>query len=149
MTERIRPVLMVNKIDRSILELKTDAESMYQNFIRVVDMVNVIVSNYEIPAMGDLMLYPEKGNVAFGSGKDQWAFTLTRFAQIYSVKFKIEVDKMMEKLWGDNYFDAKDKKWKKDENNGSDGKPLQRGFCQFIMSPIIQMSRAIMEGNQE
>jgi elongation factor 2 len=58
MTERIRPVLMVNKIDRSILELKTDAESMYQNFIRVVDMVNVIVSNYEIPAMGDLMLYP-------------------------------------------------------------------------------------------
>jgi len=48
MTERIRPVLMVNKIDRSILELKTDAESMYQNFIRVVDMVNVIVSNYEI-----------------------------------------------------------------------------------------------------
>lgn len=49
---------MVNKIDRSILELKTDAESMYQNFIRVVDMVNVIVSNYEIEAMGDLMLYP-------------------------------------------------------------------------------------------
>jgi len=43
---------------------------MYQNFIRVVDMVNVIVSNYEIPEMGDLMLYPEKGNVAFGSGKD-------------------------------------------------------------------------------
>jgi elongation factor 2 len=58
MTERIRPVLMVNKIDRSILELKTDAESMYQNFIRVIDMVNVIVSNYEIPGMGDLMLYP-------------------------------------------------------------------------------------------
>lgn len=68
---------------------------MYQNFIRVVDMVNVIVSNYEIPGMGDLMLYPEKGNVAFGSGKDQWAFTLTRFAQIYGVKFKIETDKMM------------------------------------------------------
>jgi len=80
MTERIRPVLMVNKIDRSILELKTDAESMYQNFIRVVDMVNVIVSNYEIAEMGDLLLYPQKGNVAFGSGKDQWAFTLTRFA---------------------------------------------------------------------
>jgi hypothetical protein len=33
-------------------------------------MVNVIVSSYEIEAMGDLMLLPEKGNVAFGSGKD-------------------------------------------------------------------------------
>jgi len=55
----------------------------------------------------------------------------------------------MEKLWGDNYYDAGDKKWKKDENNGSTGKPLVRGFCQFIMGPIIQISRAIMEGNKE
>jgi elongation factor 2 len=30
--------------------------------------------------MGDLFLYPSKGNVAFGSGKECWAFTLTRFA---------------------------------------------------------------------
>jgi len=59
------------------------------------------------------------------------------------------MDKMMEKLWGDNYFDAGDKKWKKDENNSSNGKPLVRGFCQFIMAPIISMSRAIMEGNKE
>jgi len=29
MVEKIRPVLMVNKIDRQVLELKTDAESMY------------------------------------------------------------------------------------------------------------------------
>jgi len=36
---------------------------------------------------------------------------------------------MMEKLWGDNYYDASDKKWKKDENNSSTGKPLVRGFC--------------------
>jgi elongation factor 2 len=53
---------------------------------------------------------------------------------------------MMERLWGDNYFDAVDKKWKKSEN-GADGKPLKRAFCAFIMEPIIKMSRAIMEGN--
>jgi elongation factor 2 len=70
MTEKIRPVLMVNKIDRQILELKNDAESMFQNFVKVVDMVNVIVTNYDHPDMGDLMLVPERGNVAFGSGKD-------------------------------------------------------------------------------
>ena len=29
MQEKIKPVLMVNKVDRSILELKLDAESMY------------------------------------------------------------------------------------------------------------------------
>lgn len=50
------PVLMVNKIDRQILELKADSESMYQNFIRVIDMVNVIISTYENEEMGALQL---------------------------------------------------------------------------------------------
>jgi len=58
MTERIRPVLFVNKIDRQILELQNDGEAMYQNFVRVVDMVNVIISQYELPEMGDLFLLP-------------------------------------------------------------------------------------------
>jgi translation elongation factor EF-G len=80
MTERIRPVLFVNKIDRCILELQNDGETMYQNFVRVVDMVNVIISQYDLPQMGDLYLLPQKGNVAFGTGKDQWGFSLTRFA---------------------------------------------------------------------
>jgi elongation factor 2 len=111
LTERIKPVLMVNKIDRQILELQNDAESMYQNFIRVVDMVNVIVSNYEQPEMGDLILDPARGNVAFGSGKECYAFTITKFAQIYAKKFNSDVPKMMERLWGDNYFNPTSKKW--------------------------------------
>jgi elongation factor 2 len=45
--------------------------------------------------MGDLMLIPPKGNVAFGSGKECWAFTLTRFAKIYAAKFKTDEGKMM------------------------------------------------------
>jgi hypothetical protein len=53
---------------------------MYQNFVRVIDMVNVIISQYEMPEMGDLFLLPQKGNVAFGTGKDCWGFSLTRFA---------------------------------------------------------------------
>lgn len=121
---------------------------MYQNFIRVVDMVNVIVSSYDQPDMGDLMLYPQKGNVAFGSGKDCYAFTLTRFARIYAEKFKTDKSKMMERLWGDNYFDAEDKKWKSTEVSAS-GKPLKRAFCAFIMEPLIKIARAIMEGDKE
>jgi len=37
MAEKIQPVIVVNKIDRSILELKSDGEAMYQNFVKVVD----------------------------------------------------------------------------------------------------------------
>lgn len=46
MQERIKPVLMVNKIDRSILELKLDGEAMYTSFLRVIDMANVTISTY-------------------------------------------------------------------------------------------------------
>jgi len=47
MGEKIKPVVMVNKIDRSILELKLNGEEMYQNFVRCLDMVNVIIDMYE------------------------------------------------------------------------------------------------------
>ena len=43
MVEKIKPVLMVNKIDRQIFELKNDPETMYQNFLRVIDMANIII----------------------------------------------------------------------------------------------------------
>jgi elongation factor 2 len=148
MGEKIRPVLMVNKIDRSILELQLDGEAMYQNFVRVVDLVNVIISNYEQPDMGDLLVHPSKGNVAFGSGKECWAFTLTRFARMYASKFKIDQEKLMTKLWGDNYFDTDDKKWKT-ENTTDEGKQLKRAFVQFCMEPVIKLTRSIMEGNVE
>ena len=45
--EKIKPVLIVNKIDRAILELQVDGEAMYQNFLRVVESVNVIIATYE------------------------------------------------------------------------------------------------------
>jgi len=71
--------------------------------------------------MGDSQqVDPVKGTVAFGSALFGWAFTLTKFARIYSEKFKIDFDKMMKKLWGDNYYDQKAKKFKS-EDNADDG----------------------------
>ena len=148
MQERIRPVLMVNKIDRSILELKLDGEAMYQSFLRVIDMANVVITTYQGEDMGDNQCDPSVGNVAFGSGKDQYAFTLVKFARLYSKKFGISQEKMMNKLWGDNFFDAKAKKWRADGET-EDGKPLRRAFAQFIMDPICKLCQAIIEGNQE
>jgi elongation factor 2 len=55
---------------------------------------------------------------------------------------------MMLKLWGDNFFDAADKKWRTD--NGSDnGKNLRRAFAQFIMDPICKLCNAIIDGQKE
>lgn len=139
-SERVRPVLMVNKVDRALLELQLPAEELYQAFARAIESVNVVIATYNDDALGDLQVDPSKGTIAFGSGLHQWAFTLKHFAKIYSAKFGIKVSKMMDKLWGDNFFDAKNKKWKK--KSGEDD--LSRCFNQFIMDPICKMFDAIM-----
>jgi len=147
--EKIKPVLMVNKIDRGILELQVDGETMYQNFMRVMENVNVIISTYEATDMGEeQQVSPMNGTVAFGSALFGWAFTCTKFAKVYSKKFGIAREKMMEKLWGDNYFDAKAKKWK-NHDKADDGKALKRAFVSFMMEPVIRLCRATMNGEME
>ena len=146
LSEKIKPVMMINKIDRGILELQVDGETMYQNFQRVIENANVIISTYEFEDMGESQqVDPTNGTVAFGSALFGWAFTLTRFASTYSEKFKLDRDRLMKKFWGDNYFNAAAKKFQTEPE--ADGKQLQRCFVQFIMRPVIQLCRNIMNEN--
>ncbi|KEG13437.1 putative elongation factor 2 [Trypanosoma grayi] len=117
LTERIRPVVFINKVDRAILELQLDPEEAYQGFVKTLQNVNVVIATYNDPAMGDVQVYPDKGTVAIGSGLQAWAFSVTRFAKMYASKFGVDESKMCERLWGDNFFDAKNKKWIKSETN--------------------------------
>mmetsp|Transcript_20777 Transcript_20777/g.43382 ORF Transcript_20777/g.43382 Transcript_20777/m.43382 type:complete len:863 (-) Transcript_20777:79-2667(-) len=139
-SERVKPCLMVNKVDRALLELQLPAEELYQAFCRAIESVNVIVAMYNDEALGDVQVDPTKGTVAFGSGLHQWAFTLKRFAKTYGQKFNVPEEKMMGKLWGDWYFDPSRKVW---TSQNKDGK-LERAFCQFIATPITTLFEAIM-----
>jgi len=147
LAEKIKPVMMINKIDRGILELQVDGETMYQNFQRVIENANVIISTYEFEDMGESQqVDPTTGTVAFGSALFGWAFTLTRFATTYSEKFKLDRAKLMKKFWGDNYFNPGLKQFTTNDQT-DDGKQLPRCFVQFIMRPVIQLCRNIMNDN--
>ena len=147
LSEKIKPVMMINKIDRGILELQVDGETMYQNFQRVIENANVIISTYEFEDMGESQqVDPTIGTVAFGSALFGWAFTLTRFAATYSEKFKLDRDRLMKKFWGDNYFNAAAKQFTTNDTT-EEGKTLTRCFVQFIMRPVIQLCRNIMNEN--
>ena len=99
--------------------------------------------------MGEsLQINAQLGTCAMGSALFGWAFTLTKFARVYSKKFGVSREKMMEKLWGDNFFDQKAKKWK-NHNKADDGSELKRAFVSFIMEPIIRLCRATMNGETE
>jgi len=143
LAERIRPVLMINKLDRAIQELQLDPEDAYRTFQRAIESANVVIATYQDPALGDPQVYPEKGTVAFGSGLHCWGFTLARFARMYSEKMGVDPKKLMEKFWGDWYYDAKGKKWTS-QPVSVEGKPLKRAFCQFVLDPIYQLFHASM-----
>lgn len=143
LTERIRPVVFINKVDRAILELQLDPEEAYQGFVKTLQNVNVVIATYNDPCMGDLQVSPDKGTVAIGSGLQAWAFSVTRFARMYAAKFGADEAKMCERLWGDSFFDAKNKKWIRTETN-SDGERVRRAFCQFCLDPIYQIFDAVM-----
>ncbi|KAI5842870.1 elongation factor 2 [Tricharina praecox] len=140
--ERIKPVCIINKVDRALLELQVSKEDLYQSFARTVESVNVIIATYYDKTLGDVQVYPDQGTIAFGSGLHGWAFTVRQFAGRYAKKFGVDKEKMMERLWGDSFFNPKTKKWTKVEQY--EGKALERAFNQFILDPIFRIFAAIM-----
>jgi len=143
--ERIKPILWLNKLDRIFLELQCDGEEAYQNFRNSVESVNVIVATYKDEKLGDIEVYPESGNVGFGSGLHAWGFTLVDFAKIYANKFGMSESKLIKKLWGNNYWDPKDQKWVK---KNTDNK-LTRGFCEFCLKPLKTLVDSIMDKKED
>lgn len=94
--------------------------------------------------MGDIKVDPAKGSVAFGSGLHGWAFTLKQFAEFYADKFKIDPEKLMNKLWGENFFNKTTKKWSKNQGEG-----YERAFNHFVLDPIFKVFDAIMNFKKE
>merc|ERR1739846_248828 len=144
--ERIRPILFMNKMDRALLELQLEQEELYQTFQRIVENVNAIVATYcdDDGPMGVVRVDVNNASVGFGSGLHGWAFTLKQFAEMYASKFGVDVDKMMKKLWGENFFNSKTKKWSK--NKDEDNK---RSFNMYVLDPIYMVFDAIMNFKKE
>lgn len=144
--ERIKPILFMNKMDRALLELQLGSEELYQTFQRIVENVNVIIATYNDDSgpMGEVRVDPSRGSVGFGSGLHGWAFTLKQFSEMYADKFKIDVVKLMNRLWGENFFNPKTKKWAKQKEDDN-----KRSFCMYILDPIYKVFDAIMNYKKE
>lgn len=65
------------------------------------------------------------------------------FGAMYCKKFGIEENKLMRKLWGDNFYNEKEKKWSKDANAGD------RGFVKYILTPIYHVFNTCMKSPKE
>jgi len=153
--ERIKPVLFVNKLDRIFLELNMTPDEAFKTFRNSIESVNVIVETYTDEKLGNIQVSPESGRVGFGSGLHAWGFTLADFANQYANKWGVIPEKLMKRFWGNNCWHPGLGKWVRHDpiNNPykKEGKPmnLQRGFCQFILAPMITLTNAIMQDSED
>merc|ERR1712150_288571 len=63
---------------------------------------------------------------------------------MYAAKFGVDVDKLMKKLWGENFFNPKTKKWSKTKAEDN-----VRSFNMYILDPIYKVFDAIMNFKKE
>lgn len=52
--ECIKPILMMNKMDRALLELQLEPDVLYRTFQKIVENVNVIISTYGVAEGGPM-----------------------------------------------------------------------------------------------
>lgn len=139
--------LVVNKMDRLILELKIPPTDAYFKLKHVVEEVNTIIEK-TLPGQGEKRrLSPEKGNVAFACTDMNWCFTLQSFAKKYAETYaKIDVSEFAARLWGDIFFNPKSRKFtRKGMEEGS-----KRSFVNFVLEPIYKIfSHTISESPED
>jgi len=98
--ERVRPVLYINKIDRLITELRLTSEEVQSALGRIIKDFNDLIDMYGEPEFKDRWkVSATANNVAFGSAKHRWGFTLgiaqkkgVRFSDIVEAYNKGEVE---------------------------------------------------------
>ncbi len=151
LSERVQLTLVINKVDRCILEQQLEPEELYKKLSGIVARCNALIATYrstDDKIYSDEHFNPKFGNVAFASGKQGWAFTISQFATILAEKTKVSKDKYVDRLWGESFYSSTNKKWYSYEQSRSID-DAKRGFNQFILQPLYQMLNACTELNMD
>lgn len=128
--------LVVNKMDRLVLELKLPPNDAYFKLKHVIEEVNTVIENV-LPGQGEKRrLSPEKGNVAFASSSMNWCFTLQSFSRMYADTYpRLDSTEFAARLWGDIFYNPRSRKFTRKgvEDNS------KRSFVKFVLEPIYKL----------
>jgi elongation factor 2 len=92
LSERVKPVLFINKVDRLVKELKLGPAEIQTKLTRIIRDFNNLIDLYGEPEQKEnWKVDPVNGNVAFGSALHRWGFTFD-IAQEKGIKFQEVVD---------------------------------------------------------
>mmetsp|Transcript_13620 Transcript_13620/g.25573 ORF Transcript_13620/g.25573 Transcript_13620/m.25573 type:complete len:1048 (+) Transcript_13620:126-3269(+) len=162
--EGLAMVLVLNKVDRLITDLKLPLRDAYYKIVRVLEDANGCLRRVS-GAGGRYPSFCPTRNVAFGSALHGWVVTLGGMAEMYvdhvngsveledddgeedydhtfarggSLGKNLTMDEFVKRLWGDCYLDPESKRFRK---KASDCNPRNtpRTFCQFVLEPIYKI----------
>ncbi|KAI4377176.1 hypothetical protein MLD38_014852 [Melastoma candidum] len=104
--ERLPIVVVINKVDGLITELKLPPKDAYHKLRHTLEIINNHISAASSVAGGVQVIDPAAGNVCFASATAGWSFTLQSFAKLYLKLHGIPFDanKFASRLWGDSYY---------------------------------------------
>ncbi|KAH9043705.1 Calreticulin family-domain-containing protein [Lactarius pseudohatsudake] len=137
--EGIPITLVVNKIDRLILELRLPPLDAFYKIKHTIEEVNTFISG--IDPSQDLRLSPERGNVCFASTDMGWCFTLRSFAQMYAETYgSLDVVAFADRLWGDIYFNNNTRKFTRKAVDPES----PRTFVQFVLDPLYKLYSQVL-----
>ncbi|TBU62151.1 Calreticulin family-domain-containing protein [Dichomitus squalens] len=142
--EGVKITLVVNKIDRLILELRIKPADAYYKIKHTIEEVNTFISG--INPDPDLRLSPENGNVAFASTDMHWCFTLRSFAQMYADTYgSVDVNAFADRLWGDIYYNRENRKFTRKPADPE----TNRSFVHFILEPLYKLYSQVLSEETE
>ncbi|XP_022908018.1 elongation factor-like GTPase 1 [Onthophagus taurus] len=116
--EHIKMILVLNKMDRLVLELHKSAELMFQTILRVIEDCNVIIAElcqYDAENIDDPDIYlfsPERGNVIFACATDGWGVTINSLSEaFFDLVVGETAETLSKKMWNfDCYIESETKK---------------------------------------
>lgn len=145
--EDVPLTLVINKVDRLILELKLPPKDAYYKLKHVVEEVNSIIADTVPLTAAAKRVSPEKGNVLFACTDLGWCFNLPSFAKMYADSYgDIDLDEFAKRLWGDVYYNPRKRNFTR--------KPVEdgaaRSFVHFVLEPIYKIfTHAISDSPSE
>lgn len=133
--ERLPIVVVINKVDRLITELKLPPKDAYHKIRHILEVLN---SHITVATAGNpQVIDPAAGNVCFASANAGWSFTLQSFAKLYVKLHGIPFDanKFATRLWGDVYYHPDTRVFRRKPPSGGG----ERSFVQFVLEPLYKI----------
>ena len=127
---KIQIILVINKLDRLIIELKMSEAEAFAHLTRLIENVNSCASQILQGALREeewsafeaaeaqIHFDVARGNVLFSSAIYGWAFGARDFAKIWSERLKVDERELAERLFTDAYLSGSGKICANAEKNG-------------------------------